>query len=630
MCGIAGWFSRQPPQDSDRALLQEMISTIAHRGPDGSGFLITGNAALAHCRLAIIDLETGQQPMTVRQGAVSIVYNGEIYNYRALRRELANAGVRFTTRSDTEVILQNYLVNGIDGFSRLRGMFALAIWDNRQRRALLVRDGIGIKPLFYHQTRDNDLVFASEAKAILAKMKTGAQLDTNALHLLLNYRYLPGDSTLFQGIRQLPPGHILSWDSRGEVTLQHYATTLIPTSGSPLELLSDSVKAHMTADVEVGAYLSGGIDSAAIVSLAREYSPIRTFTLDIGDDPQEAENAAATARLLGVKNDCNTPPAGNTEATLRSLIWHLEVPKINAFQTSEIARFAAREVKVVLSGLGGDELFLGYNLHNWLYRARLLHRLLPVPAGKLLSQAGLNCLNLFNLPPWSEAERMARVPGALGEWSSVYGLLRNIWDAPGLRQEIYGPRMLDSVLGNAHEFLEGNWVDSGDPVRDAANYEWRQKMVNDLLWQEDRSSMAYGLEVRVPFLDTALKIRMDTAATAELMPGGAKKGYMQTMLREILPPQILHRPKSGFQVNAPVFFRTHLAGLATQYLNRPAVEQYGLFNPDFVDRVLRYGPGKRYRWHFFMLYFMLMTHMWIEIFEHRAVDNIPLDREYMI
>jgi asparagine synthase (glutamine-hydrolysing) len=615
MCGIAGWFSPEPLERGESGkTLGRMLELISHRGPDGEGMLLDGPAALGHRRLAIIDLNTGQQPMTIEDGAFALVYNGEIYNYKALRQQLIAGGARFTTVSDTEVILHTYRVHGSAGFSKLRGMFAFALWDQRRGRALLVRDGVGIKPLFYHVTKTGKLLFASEAKAILAALPEQPALDVNALHLLLNFRYLPGDRTLFSGIRQVPPGNILHWSANEGWRLDSFTVTPEPGVIDPLSILEDSVTAHLIADVEVGAYLSGGMDSAAIVALAKRIQPIRSFTLDVGDDPAEARYAAETAAILDVKNRCYKP-SPITPAGLRSLLWHLEAPKINAWQSNEIARRTASEVKVALSGLGGDELFLGYNLHSWLRHADRVRHIAPMSICRLISALGLGMLRGFSPPLWSEPERLLQLGACLDDMPRVYAYLRNIWDHPRLRERIYGPRMLESKLDDAMSVLRASWVDSGDPVRDAANYEWREKMVNDLLWHEDRTSMAWGLEVRVPYLDPQLKTWSDAQDTADLMPKGIRKGRMKAILRDLLPQKILARPKSGFQVHAPRFFREQLAALAGEYLSRERVIAHGLFNPDFVAATLRLGTSPRYRWHFFMLYFMLLTHLWLEIFE---------------
>jgi len=395
MCGIAGWFDVQPLANGvsthastghhAQAQLQGMIDAIAHRGPDGRGALLTDHAALGHARLSIIDIDGGAQPMADVDNRAVIIFNGEIYNYRALRDQLRARGQRFATESDTETVLALDLHHGIAGLSRLRGMYALAIWDRRHQRGLLARDPLGIKPLFIHQRADQ-LYFGSEAKALLGG-GIDATLDEASLHLLLNFRYLSGERSLFRGIRQLSPGTALCWTADGRITETRIKRPM-PSEGitpaqSPQRLqeqvvaaLGESVQAHLVSDVQVGAYLSGGIDSAAVVALARanNASTIPTFTLDVGDDPAEAANAARSAALLQVDNRLATdtrPPA----AMLPDLIRQLEVPKVNAWQVAELARHAARDVKVVLSGLGGDELFYGYNMHSIMARTESIGRL---------------------------------------------------------------------------------------------------------------------------------------------------------------------------------------------------------------------------------------------------------------
>ncbi|MEE8429271.1 MAG: asparagine synthase (glutamine-hydrolyzing), partial [Gammaproteobacteria bacterium] len=348
MCGLAGWFSPSPIPANQRLQLEAMIRSIAHRGPDDNGCLLQDHAALGHVRLSIIDIAGGHQPMTDEEQPVSIVFNGEIYNFIELRDRLIRRGVRFRTRCDTEVILQIYLHDGPQAFSELRGMFAFAIWDGRNNTGLLVRDPCGIKPLFLTVKSSGELQFASEAKAILAKdSRATGELNEIALHLLMNYRYLPGDLSLFRNIRQLPPGTVLEWRDDGtirETLLSDAASTSV--SDNVLGTLEESIKLHFTADVEVGAYLSGGLDSALIASLGRDsgHPELRTFTLDVGDDPNESRNAARTAELLGVKNLLGNSNTDLNEILPR-LIWHLEVPKVNALQVNQLARHAAQHVK---------------------------------------------------------------------------------------------------------------------------------------------------------------------------------------------------------------------------------------------------------------------------------------------
>jgi asparagine synthase (glutamine-hydrolysing) len=654
VCGIGGLFTAAPLGDALAtavpAQLSAMGAALSHRGPDGQGRWWGGHAGLCHARLAIIDLATGQQPMVSQaeagrthsggagpggagpggpDGATVLVFNGEIYNYRALRDGLARGGYPFRTQSDTEVILALYERDGIDAFAQLRGMYAVGLWDGRRRMGVLARDGLGIKPLFYQET-PAALYFASEAKAILAATGAGATLDESSLHLLLNFRYLPGGRSLFRGIRQLAPGEVLSFQPGAEgaagaarVTRARRFLQPPPPPGPLLPVLRDSVQAHLTADVEVATYLSGGLDSATVTALARESVPdLHTFTLAVGDDPREAEYAAETARLLGVRNS-QAAPTVDLASALPRLLWHLELPKINALQVGLVARLAAGQVKVALSGLGGDELFYGYRAHGIMAQAARVAALAP----QALTRTAGHCAAALAAavgPPWGEPERAARMLAALGDWPRVYGLLRNVWDSPGLRRRIYGERMLDLALPDAFDELRGLWPNEPDPVAAMARYEWEQKMVNDLLWQEDRVSMAVGLEVRVPFVDAHLHAWAQHQGRAALMPGGEKKGLFRREIAALLPATVLTRPKSGFQIDSPAFFHAELQGLAAEYLSPERCRAHGLFNPAFVAAIRRQPPRRGLRWHYFLLFFMLLTHMWLEVFpQHPGIAAPP-------
>ncbi len=614
MCGIAGWFSQNPRIDNAQKILQAMVATIAHRGPDGNDIYTSQHVGLAHTRLAIIDINGGKQPMQTEDGQFVITFNGEIYNYRALRKELISKGSIFHTESDTEVILQLYHQYGWRGFNRLRGMYAFALWDSRLKSALLVRDPIGIKPLFVSTLPDKGLVFGSEAKAILAYNNNRTKMDPAALHLLLNFRYLPGDVTMFQNIRQLAPGTVYIWDTNGKQELYKLEPKPSDSKNNLLEIFTEAVDIHCTADVEVGCYLSGGIDSATICALAkRSGRNLRSFTLNAGDDPNEAENAATTARLLGVENICETIPSEVSD--ISRLIRHLEVPKINAYQVSRLAWHTSRHVKVVLSGLGADELFYGYNAHRIFNQSYQINRYIPSQIAHKVANIADFFVEKITPVPWTEPQRALEIFGASSNWPRAYGLLRNVWDSTSMRNFIYGPRMLDSDLPDAFNTLENLWPTHDDPVKSMALFEWKNKMVNDLLWQEDRVSMAEGLEVRVPYLDINFANKVNSMERNVLMPRGELKGYMKQMISGVLPAQILKRPKSGFQVDAPMFVKNSLKPLINRWLSPECIAHYGLFNPSFVESVLNQQPKKWLRWHYFMIYLMLSTHIWVAEFE---------------
>jgi len=580
------------------------------------------HAGLAHRRLAILDIANGQQPMFAETGRYAIVFNGEIYNFRQIRQQLASANVSFETNSDTEVILKLFQHEGLSGLDRLRGMYAFALWDDKKKCGHLVRDPLGIKPLFYHLTDKGELAFASEIKALLVKYPALRTLDTQSLHLLMNFRYVPGQATMFKGAEQVAPGEIITWRKGQSITrnrlnpLNQDELQGATNSEEIISVLQKSVQDHLISDVEVGAYLSGGIDSATIVALAKRSgnNGIRTFTIDAGDDPSEAKNAAVSAQLLGVPN-LQAVVSTDIEKDLPRLIWHLEMPKINALQVQMVAKNAAQHVKVALSGVGGDELFLGYNAHRLMglceATSRYMPQLINQAAGRLFEAGARSLLPEF----WSEPERIGGLLGSLGNWPECYGLLRNIWDSPTARHKIYGPRMLDQDLNSADQWLANNWPKAEDPVMAMRDFEWQHKMVNDLLWQEDRCSMAEGLEVRVPFVDIDTRAHLSSLTRAQLIPGLKPKHLFKKSLANLLPSEILARPKSGFQVNAATFFHDELKPLAERYLAPDYVKSVGLFNPDFIKKITNSPPKTRMRWHYFMLYLMLGTHIWLEQFE---------------
>lgn len=632
MCGIAGIFHNGLLRYPERTL-DIMKNQIAHRGPDGEGSWMDSMAALGHVRLAILDVESGHQPMTTPDGRFTIIFNGEIYNYKALQQELKGLGYAFKTDCDTEVVLAAWSRWAEGCLNRLNGMFAFAIWDSRQEKGFLVRDPFGIKPLFYCTKRNNILYFASEVKAILPVLGDKPSLEISSLHLLMNFRYLPGDTTLWKDIKQLLPCHILCWTSKG-YSLRKWSSILEPEmfdEGSiehvrqrVTTLIEHAVESQLISHVPLGGYLSYGIDSGIISAIAAQKlqdtnSSYPTFTIATGDSPQEAKGAAETARLLGLPNFQEEIDL-DVAKIFKSIIWHLEVPKVNALQSYLVARLATKHVKVALSGLGGDEVFLGYNIHRLFTLYNRLHRKGFVSS--LLKSMGSVTRLLFDAVP-IHMEEFARGIIFLSEkepWFS-YGIMRNLWDGIIDRNLIYGPRVLDeqSELVNPFEIVREKWqVLSNDPLKSLQFFELREKMVNDLLWNEDRVSMAQGLEVRVPFLDIALADFGIKCPSSFLLLNGNLKGLLKEVAQTWLPKHIINRPKSGFQVPIHEVFQQHLRPLCKVYLNEQSIKKRGLFNYLFIKRVLDARPSKRLRWHYFMLYMMLGMAVWLEIFEENS------------
>ncbi|WP_057832655.1 asparagine synthase (glutamine-hydrolyzing) [Colwellia sp. TT2012] len=613
MCGIAGFFSVEIPLEQRKSKLEKMLLSILHRGPDGSGFFFNEVIGFAHARLAVIDIEHGQQPMSSLGGKYITSFNGEIYNYKELVYWIEKQGGKLETNSDTEVIPWLYHFEGIKGWRRLRGMFAFSLWDNEYKKAYLVRDHCGIKPLFYHVDNNKSVYFSSEAKAILT-IKNGFELNLNALHGLMNLRYLPGQQTLFSGINQLEPGTILEYTPlKGN---KFFKLPLNDVNSFVLDDLDEelisTINLHSIADVPVSSYLSGGIDSAFISAILSKKNPnLNTYTLNIGDDPNEGVNAQKTAEYLSVKNNIKSLAQQVTIEDLKRVIFHLETPKVNALQIDLLASFASESEKVVLSGLGADELFCGYNAHSIFDRTLKFPPLLSsvfAKTGKFLTQKAS-----FS---WSESFRFFNMLDNNKKPHIAYGILRNCWDSPKLRREIYGERLLDAKLDNIFDWIGEQWQHKLPPLAAMQQFEWDNKMVNDLLWQEDRLSMAYGLEVRTPFVDQELYRKISPYWGDVIYHNQTKKYFLKKSAKHYLNNEILSRKKSGFQVSSHEFFHLQLKPLINQYLTEDKVNSIGLFNYNFIKKVVNTSASKKYRWHYFILYLMLGTHIWVELFEN--------------
>ena len=385
MCGIAGFIS---PARADAAALAPMLARIAHRGPDGQGTFVEGPAALGHCRLAIIDLQGGAQPLYSEDKNFVVVFNGEIYNYRELTAELTALGHTFTTRTDTEVLLHGWEQWGRELLPRLRGMFAFALWDRRAQVLFCARDMFGIKPLYYCRCADGTLLFASEIKAFLDHPSFEKQLNTAQLPLYLSCQYSPGRDTFFAGVQKLLPGHFLEFSEGIVRTTRWVQPAFLPgdTPPAPDELeavLRQSAEAHKIADVEVAGFLSGGVDSAYLTALAR---PARTYTISYAEPKyDESFPARALARNLGLRNRVRCISPGEFWDAVPAVQYHMDEPMADAAAVALyfLNREAARDVKVVLSGEGADELFGGYNIYRDPFTARWYNRLPPWLRGGL-------------------------------------------------------------------------------------------------------------------------------------------------------------------------------------------------------------------------------------------------------
>jgi asparagine synthase (glutamine-hydrolysing) len=572
MCGICGCFDGS---ELASAAIDGQLSELRHRGPDALGSFARPGAAIGQNRLAIIDLVTGDPPVTNEDGSIGAVLNGELYDYRALREELLRDGHRLTTRGDTEVLA--HLAETLDPVAlcrRLEGMFAFAVYDARRRRLVLGRDRVGKKPLYYWQDDAGTLVFASEIKGVLAHPLVPRELDAGAIPAYLTFGYVPTPRTFYDGVRSLPPGHVLVLDEGRPARLEQYWAAPLPghdgvrhaglrgdgAARAVRGALERAVRRRLISDVPLGAFLSGGIDSSAIVAImAREGGrPVDTFTIGFedGDGFDERPFARQVAARYGTTHheEVVDPDA---VALVERLVWHHDQPfgdssAIPTFLLSEVTR---RHVTVALSGDGGDELFAGYERFA---AALALRRLAVLPGGaQELARRAL-------LHRGGRAARFAGVarlglPDAYREWLSFAG--------EPLRRGLLGTGADDWALRDYGRV----WDDTAGarPLDRLLNLNLRTYLVDDLLVKVDRMSMAHGLEVRSPFLDGELVELALRLAPATKVRGPALKRVLRAAVADLLPAEILRRGKRGFGVPLDRWFREDLAGYVRSTIGAP-------------------------------------------------------------
>lgn len=569
MCGISGILNLSSERPIELSRLRQMTQAIRHRGPDDEGFHLSrdGVCGLGFRRLAIIDLAGGRQPLSDPGQSVWAMLNGEIYNYRELRAELAQRGATFRTQSDTEVVVQAYREFGVDCFSRLAGMFVIALWDEARRELILARDRFGKKPLCY-AVIDGALHFASEAKAILALPEARRELDEQSLHRYLLFQYVPAPHSIYRGFRTLPPGHLLRVSAGADVEdLAPRAYWSLPQparfSGSYRdakfrlgELLTHAVERRLIADVPLGAFLSGGVDSSIVVGLMRKLgvSPLRTFSIGF-EDPRydESSHARRVAALFETEHheQMVTPRASEV---IDLLAWHYDEPfaDSSAIPTWYVSRHARSSVTVALTGDAGDECFAGYDRYR---AAQLAGALDAAPAFVSKSLASLAGLAPHGGPK-TRRRRLYRFLSALGEsparrylsWVTVFSPAELL---QGYRPEFLGRISFDEPL----EWFDGLYASgAGSAAERAARVDFQSYLPFDLLTKVDIASMACSLECRAPFLDHEL-VEFALSLPIEWRLG---KKILRDWAADFVPRDILDRPKTGFGVPLGQWFRQEL------------------------------------------------------------------------
>ena len=628
MCGIAGKVSSRGIPE---ALIHAMCDVMAHRGPDSRGTFVEDGVGLGIQRLAVIDLVTGDQPVTNEDGSVVVILNGEIYNYVELRERLQADGHVLRTNGDTEVIAHLYEEHGADCVRSLRGMFAFALWDRRRKLLLLARDRLGKKPLFYAQ-RDGELWFGSEAKAILQDPEVSRDPDWAAIDSFLQWGYVPHPQSAFAALKKLPPAHVLVW-SDGDVSVQQYwRLTHQPRveQSSPGELvelvreqLLEATRIRLRSDVPLGVFLSGGIDSTAVVAAMAQVAsePVRTFTIGFEHDAfDETPYAREVAEIFGTEHHELRCEPGALTVLLPKLVWHYGEPfadraAIPTFQLSELMR---EHVTVALNGDGGDELFAGYQRY---WAVALSARLGIVPSPLTGGAAAiLRRLGAENETSTTRA-RLARVFAAAGQPDAErYALWMSLFTASA-RAQLYTDEFragldLDAPL----DVLTAPYLasDGDDVVERLQDVDVESYLTDQLLVKVDIASMAHGLEVRSPLLDQNLvELAARLPLTAKL-DGRTGKRVLRDVVRSWAPAHIAERPKQGFGVPLADWFRGDLRVLARDVLLDEATTRRGIFRRAGIEQLLHeHESGRSDR--STKIWALIQVELWLRTF----VDGAP-------
>jgi asparagine synthase (glutamine-hydrolysing) len=619
MCGIAGivrWDGAPVPEQDIRS----MCAAIVHRGPDDEGVYLADGVALGQRRLSIIDLEGGHQPLSNEDGTVWIVFNGEIYNYGELRRDLERRGHVFRTNSDTETIVHLYEDEGARCVERLRGMFAFAIWDERRHQLLLARDRLGIKPLYFAE-RDGELIFASELKPILQLTRVPRTIDWGAAHHLFTFLSTPSTASIVEGIAKLEPARTAVasrksprlrvetyWDVQFQPNERASEAELIEQLR---DLLTESVTLHQVSDVPVGAFLSGGIDSSAVVALMSKSTSLKTFSIGFAESSfNELPHARQVAKVFGTDHhDLVLNP--DVVQIVEDLTWYLDEPfgDTSAIPTFMVSKLASSHVKVVLSGDGGDEVFAGYDKYVVERRERAYDRV-PRPLraiagaiGRLMPEGVTGRRFLRHLA--LDGPRRYLDASSMFRHDEIRRLFTMDASARMLRHDPHSESMA-ALREYGHDWL------AAVQYRDLHTY-----LPLDILTKVDRATMAHSLEARPPLVDHRLAEFAATIPATYRLRGGTTKYLFKQAMRGILPDAIIDRPKHGFAVPIARWLRGDLAGFARDLLLSTASRNRGFFQMPQVERLLALNARGR------DLDLQLWTMVSFELWCQRFLDPSP-------
>jgi len=624
MCGIAGVYEYNRRRRIESDTLERMLSVLYHRGPDDAGVFLDEFVAIGMRRLSIIDLAGGRQPISNEDGTITVVFNGEIYNYRELRNRLRTNGHILTTSSDTEVIVHLYEELGDDCVKELRGMFAFAIWDSARQRLFIARDRLGIKPLYYKHHRGS-LIFGSEIKAILRHPEIDSSLDMQGLGHFLSLKYVPAPGTMFSSISALPPAHTLTCDRSGIKVRPYWRLSFADSlknhsseedCAEQLEaLLRESVRLHLVSDVPFGAFLSGGVDSSAIVALMHQTMnvPVKTFSVGFEGGGSEAFSELPYARLVAKRFETDHHEIYVRPDDLMNLaekvIWHLDQPIADNACVANymVSELASRHVKMVLTGEGADELFAGYARY----------------AGEQLSAWFRFMPNHTKSLAWKVIQRL---PGLRRPKIALFALCQSD-ELTRLTNwfPLFNRTMKSSLLtdNSLHQLVDPYSEEVfRQQLAETDATHWLNRMLyvdtklwlpDDLLARGDKTSMAASLEARVPFLDHKLVEFAASLPPHMKVKRLVRKYLLKKVARQWLPPEVIDRKKEGFPMPFSLWFRNEARSYLHDLLSPATVKHRGLFNPAYVQKLLN-DHDTSIADHGHLLWGLLSVELWHRVF----------------
>ena len=600
MCGICGAFNFGSDQPVERGLIERMNNEIAHRGPDDAGVFVSGNIGIGMRRLSIVDLAHGHQPISNEDGSVWIVFNGEIYNHSELAEQLKARGHRYSSRSDTETIVHLYEEYGDDCVKWLRGMFAFAIWDTRRGRLFVARDRVGIKP-FYYTLNNGEFVFASEIKSLIASGRIRPALNEAAIPEYLAFGYLSGEDTLYAGVRKLLPGHSLSIDMAGKIDLKQYWDLPVAEEQESKsfdcyvrtyrEMLEDAVASHLMADVPLGIFLSGGLDSSAVAAIAAKHrkEPVDTFSVGYAEEEySELSTAKTVSEHIRSRHHEVRVSQDSFFGALPKLIWYEDEPIVwpSSVSLYFVSKLASQRVKVVLTGEGSDETLAGYTRYAWTLKNarwdRLYRGMVPRFVRAKLRTVIANS-SLLAAPARRKLQHTFL--GRDGEnWASFY--FDNFYS--GFSDDLQGALLSESVRGSSpYANVLEIWESSKGDLLHRLLYTDTKSYLLELLMKQDQMSMAASIESRVPFLDHPLVEFTTTIPARFNIRGLSGKHVLKSAVEDLLPATIIHQKKLGFPTPIHDWLAHEGTRRVEEILLSPRSVERKIFKPDGIRRLIR-------------------------------------------